>query len=59
MTAPAPDRGLESWDKRLETLGRIGPYVLLLDLDADRWCWRGRGRTSGSPSGWLPAPRPG
>ena len=30
MTAPAPDRSLESWDKRLETFGRIGPYVLLL-----------------------------
>jgi len=21
---------MESWDKRLETFGRIGPYVLLL-----------------------------
>jgi Histidine kinase len=30
MTTPAPDSGLESWDNRLETLGRIGPYVLLL-----------------------------
>ena len=30
MTAPASDRGLESRDKRLETLGRVGPYVLLL-----------------------------
>ena len=30
MTAPAPDGSMESWDKRLETFGRIGPYVLLL-----------------------------
>jgi hypothetical protein len=30
MTAPTPDGSLESWDKRLETFGRIGPYVLLL-----------------------------
>lgn len=30
MTAPAPDSGLDSWDQRMETIGRFGPYVLLL-----------------------------
>lgn len=30
MKAPAPDGSMESWDKRLETFSRIGPYVLLL-----------------------------